>query len=99
MKFTININRIYDIVEAKIIELNGSRPDATETDLGLDSLDMFDISVAVENQIGIRNVSDYSSHLKVDMSPLEITMVLCRAAETEKSKQQEFKKEHKKIAR
>lgn len=99
MESKININQIYDIVEAKIAEINGSRPNATETYLGLDSLDMFDISIAVENQIGIRNGSDYCSHLGTDMSPLEITMVLWRAAETDKSKQQEFDEERKKSER
>lgn len=87
MKTATNINRIYDIVEAKITELNGSRPNATETFLGLDSLDLLEIAFEVENKLGIKNVSDYSSYLNPDMTPLEITISLWQVAEQTKAKQ------------
>lgn len=53
----IDINKIYDTIEAKITEITGSRPNATEMleiDLGLDSLDTFDIITEVEK---VHNVS------------------------------------------
>ena len=53
----IDINKIYDTIEAKVTEITGSRPNATEMleiDLGLDSLDTLDITTEVER---VHNVS------------------------------------------
>ena len=53
----IDINKIYDTIEAKVAEITGSRPNATEMleiDLGLDSLDTLDITTEVER---VHNVS------------------------------------------
>ena len=53
----IDINKIYDTIEAKVAEITGSRPNATEMleiELGLDSLDTLDIIMEVEK---VHNVS------------------------------------------
>ena len=53
----MDINKIYDTIEARITELTGSRPNPTERleiDLGLDSLDTLDITTEVER---VHNVS------------------------------------------
>lgn len=49
----LNINKLYDTVEARVMELNGRRPNATEefeAELGLDSLDGLDIIMTVEEE-------------------------------------------------
>lgn len=95
----ININIIYDIVEAAITEILGSQPNATETNLGLDSLDIYDIAFRVEKETHIAGIVDNHSLIPYSMTPLEITIHLYNVAIKEKEKQDKLKEARKKLER
>lgn len=99
MKTEININRIYDIVETALTEIIGSRPNATEQYLGLDSLDALDIALRVEKETGVSGIADNHSINHHEMTPLEIAIHLHEVAIKEMEKQSKLQEERKKLER
>lgn len=70
----MNVNKIYDTIEAKLTELTGSRPNATErleADLGCDSLYMVDIMAKVEEEHNV----DLSEKLTYREIPQDATVL------------------------
>lgn len=70
----MDINKIYDTIEARITELTGSRPNPTERleiDLGLDSLDLLDITLTLEKEYSISIPDESYSRLSADITLLD----------------------------
>ena len=76
---TININKIYDSIEAKVTQLTGSRPNATErlgTDLGLDSLDTLDIITEIEQDHNVSIPNEVNGDIPADATLLDLAILL-----------------------
>lgn len=75
----MNINRIYDTIEAKVTKITGSRPNATErlvADLGCDSLDTLDIINQVEKELDVYIPNEVASEILSDTTLLDLAVLL-----------------------
>ncbi len=75
----MNINRIYDTIEAKVTKITGSRPNATErlvADLGCDSLDTLDIINQVEKELDVYIPNEVASEIPSDTTLLDLAVLL-----------------------
>ncbi len=75
----MNINRIYDTIEAKVTKITGSRPNATErlvADLGCDSLDTLDIINQVEKELDVYIPNEVASEISSDTTLLDLAVLL-----------------------
>ncbi len=75
----MNINQIYDTIEAKVTELIGFYPNATErleADLGLDSLDALDILISVENEHNVSIPNEVDREIPDNATLLDLAILL-----------------------
>ena len=75
----IDINKIYDTIEAKVTEITGSRPNATEmlaNDLGLDSLDTLDIIWEVEREHNVSIPDKVTEEIPGNATLLDLAILL-----------------------
>ena len=75
----MDINKIYDSIEAKVTELTGMRPNATDRlgiDLGLDSLDTLDIITKVECDHNVSIPSEVNDEIHADATLLDLAILL-----------------------
>lgn len=75
----MNINKIYDTIEAKVTALTGTRPNATEklgSDLGLDSLDNLEIIWEVEREHNVSISGEVVAKIPADATLLDLTILL-----------------------